>query len=105
MSNRKCEVYMNDDLAGVLEEEASGYTFTYDKNFLKAGIPISFSLQLREESFRSKELFYFFEGLLPEGWTLDIYSSVLKVDKKDKFGMLLATCHDCIGAVTVREIK
>ena len=105
MSNRKCEVYMNDNLAGILEETVSGYIFTYDKKFLKAGIPISFSLPVEKESFKSKDLFYFFEGLLPEGWTLEIYSSVLKVDKNDKFGMLLATCHDCIGAVTVEEIK
>ncbi len=104
MSNRKCAVYMNDNFAGVLEED-SEYKFTYDKNFINAGMPISFSLPLREEPFISKELFYFFEGLLPEGWTLDIYSSVLKVDKNDKFGMLLATCHDCIGAVRVEEIK
>jgi serine/threonine-protein kinase HipA len=96
---------MNDDFAGILEEDAIGFIFTYDSNFLKVGIPISFSLPLHRESFRSKELFYFFEGLLPEGWTLDIYSSVLKVDKNDKFGMLLATCHDCIGAVTVKEIE
>ncbi len=105
MSDRKCEVYMNDELAGILEETPPGFVFTYDTHFIKAGIPISFSFPLREKPFVSKELFYFFEGLLPEGWTLDIYSSVLKVDKNDKFGMLLATCHDCIGAVTVKEIE
>ena len=105
MSNRKCEVYMDDQLAGVLEEAEGSYIFIYNREFIKGGKPISFSLPLRESPYNSKTLFYFFEGLLPEGWTLDVYSSTLKVDKNDKFGMLMATCHDCIGAVTVKEIK
>ena len=104
MNSRKCEVYMHDEFAGILTESVDGYTFIYDEEFLKTGNSISFSLPLSSEPYKSEKLFYFFEGLLPEGWTMDIYSTVLKIDKSDKFGMLLATCHDCIGAVTVKEI-
>lgn len=96
---------MNDKLAGTLTESLEGYSFLYDNDFIEGGKPISFSLPLRKEAYNSEKLFYFFEGLLPEGWTMNVYSSVLKIDKNDKFGMLLATCHDCIGAVIVKEIK
>jgi serine/threonine-protein kinase HipA len=42
-------------------------------------------------------------GLLPEGWYLDLASKKLKIDKDDKFGLLLATCKDTVGAVSIRQ--
>ena len=42
-----------------------------------------------------------FENLLPEGWLFDIASKKLKISKDDPFGMLLATCEDCVGAVEI----
>ena len=32
---RQAKVYYKDELAGILKEEESGYTFQYDKNFVK----------------------------------------------------------------------
>jgi serine/threonine-protein kinase HipA len=43
----------------------------------------------------------FFLNLLPEGWLLDISVAKLKVSKDDPFGLLLATCRDCMGAVEI----
>jgi hypothetical protein len=43
----------------------------------------------------------FFENLLPEGWLLELSTSKLKISKDDAFGLLLATCAGCIGAVEV----
>ncbi len=51
----------------------------------------------------ARVLFSFFAGLVPEGWYLRIVSQTLKVDPTDTFGLLLRTCGDCIGAVSVRE--
>ncbi|HBM17527.1 MAG TPA: HipA-like protein [Lentisphaeria bacterium] len=103
--NRKGEVYQHSQLAGIISEIEYGYSFQYDEQFLKTGTAISFSLPLQKEPYKSNKLFPFFEGLLPEGWTLNIYLSVLKIDEDDKFGLLLATCQDCIGAVSIKEIK
>ena len=69
---RKANVFYKEELAGVIAETKEGYTFAYDKEFLKKKIPISISLPPREEPYMSKELFPFFKGLLPEGWYLDI---------------------------------
>ena len=101
---RKAQVFYDNKLAGYLKETSSGYTFQYDPEFLKKNIPISMSLLPREEPYRSKELFPFFKGLLPEGWYLNIVSTTQKIDSKDSFGMLIGTASaDTIGAVTVRK--
>jgi serine/threonine-protein kinase HipA len=46
-------------------------------------------------------LFPFFDGLIPEGWLLDIAVDHWKVKANDRFELLLTTCRDSIGAVTV----
>lgn len=102
---RKGRVFYNNDLAGQISQTEDGYIFEYNKDFIKKGIPISITLPVREEPYKSKELFSFFKGLLPEGWYLDIVSATQKVDREDLFGLLLSTTGtDTIGAVTVREI-
>ena len=101
---RKAQVFYNNDLAGYLSETSEGYTFQYDSEFLKKNIPISMSLPPREEPYKSKELFPFFKGLLPEGWYLNIVSTTQKIDNKDALGLLIGTAGvDTIGAVTVRK--
>lgn len=62
---------------------------------------ISFSMPMRSEKYESAVLFPFFDGLLPEGWLLDLISATAKIDKNDKFQLLLHTGRDPIGAVSV----
>lgn len=101
---RKAQVYYNKDLAGIIEEIDEGFRFTYDDEFLKKNISISLSLSHKEKIHQSEELFSFFEGLLAEGWFLKVICSTLKIDENDKFGILIKSCSDCIGAVSVKEI-
>jgi len=103
--NRQAAVYLKRQKAGIIEETEKGYKFTYEKEFIDKGVPVSVSLPLREEPYESNELFPFFQGLLPEGWYLEIASSSLKIDKNDDFGLLLATCGETIGAVSIEEIS
>ena len=49
-------------------------------------------------------LFPFFDGLIPEGWLLEIAVDSWKLDQNDRMGLLLACCRDCIGAASVREV-
>lgn len=103
---RKGKVLYKNDLAGYVCETMGGYTFEYDREFLRKNIAISVSLPPREEPYHSKELFAFFKGLLPEGWYLNIVSVTQKVDNKDYFGLLLASSNsDTIGAVTVVKVE
>ena len=100
---RKAVVASGDQIAGYLTETDKEYQFIYDKNYLSGGQPISISFPLRAEPYESKELFNFFKGLLPEGEYLDIVSKVLKVDSNDSFGILIGTCGETIGTVTVHK--
>jgi serine/threonine-protein kinase HipA len=101
MSGRKGRVYFKKTLAGYLWETDNGYVFQYDQSYLAQGKAISLSLPLQAEPYESEKLPAFFEGLLPEGWYQEIASKILKIDPSDEFGMLLATCRDCVGAVSV----
>jgi serine/threonine-protein kinase HipA len=62
---------------------------------------ISLTLPLREKPFHDKVLFPFFDGLIPEGWLLDIAEKNWKIDSRDRMSLLLTCCKDCIGAVGV----
>ena len=90
-------------LAARLSETDDGYLFEYDEKYLKQQESklISLTLPKRKEPYTSKVLFPFFDGLIPEGWLLDIAVNHWKVKANDRFVLLLATCRDTIGAVTV----
>lgn len=100
---RRGLVYFDRDLAGVIEETPDGMVFRYDDAWLRRADapPISLTLPLRAEPYASRGLHPFFAGLLPEGWLFDISISTLKLSADDHFGLLLALCRDCIGAVRI----
>jgi serine/threonine-protein kinase HipA len=50
-------------------------------------------------------LFPFFDGLIPEGWLLDIVTHNWKISPSDRFGVLLVACKDAVGNVSVRSEK
>ena len=54
--------------------------------------------------YTDKRLFPFFEGLIPEGWLLDIASKNWKINQNDRMGLLLPCGHSCIGAISVQPI-
>jgi serine/threonine-protein kinase HipA len=90
-------------LAAILSETDDGYVLQYDETYLQKpeSKPISLTLPKRKEPYKSKVLFPFFDGLIPEGWLLDIAVTHWKLKPNDRFELLLAACHDTIGAVTV----
>jgi serine/threonine-protein kinase HipA len=101
--NRSGRVYYKDTFCGVISETDEGYFFTYDKEYLQSQVAnaVSITLPLTDKTYQSKTLFAFFDGLIPEGWLLDIAEKNWKINYKDRMGLLLACCKDCIGAVSV----
>ncbi|TDQ07490.1 HipA N-terminal domain-containing protein [Pedobacter metabolipauper] len=99
----KAKVLYSGKLAGYLEKNDSGYTYMYDTGYLKSDqpMPISQTLPLSEYPYNSHVLFSFFDGLIPEGWLLNIASSHWKINRSDRFKLLITLCRDTIGAVTV----
>ena len=100
---RRANILYRDVLAGRLAEDEDGYTFVYDAAYLaKAGAePISLTLPLTATPYRSKVMFPFFDGLVPEGWLLNITTKNWKINPNDRMGLLMTCCQDCIGAVGV----
>jgi serine/threonine-protein kinase HipA len=102
---RKGRVFFKDIQAGIIAEEPEKYTFQYSDDYITNGNPpISISLPLDQKQYESDTLFSFFDGLIPEGWLLDIAEKNWKINPRDRMGLLLACCKDTIGAVTVERI-
>ena len=93
--------------AGILKETDEGYEFTYSEEYLAdaASAPVSLTLPLTDKPYKSSVLFPFFDGLIPEGWLLDIALRNTDISELDRFALLLLCCKDCIGAVSVIPIK
>ena len=104
---KQAKVYMYDLWAGVLVEDEKGYHFQYERAYLQnpEAEPISLTLPLAESQYESAVLFPFFDGLIPEGWLLDIAQKNWKFNERDRMSILLATCSDCIGAVSIESIE
>ena len=102
-SFRKGKVFVGETYARIIEETDKGYAFTYDEEYRTraSSIPVSLSMDLATARYESNTFFPFFDGLIPEGWLLDITLITWKIDPRDRMGLLLAVCRDCIGAVSV----
>ena len=64
---RQGRVFCNGIAAGVITEDAQGYTFVYDEEYLNRSDaqPISLTLPLRQEPYVNNVMFSFFDGLIP----------------------------------------
>ena len=100
---RSGKVFFKGIRAGTIWQNEDGYGFNYEKEFLenKDAEPISLTLPLTEKPYLSKTIIPFFDGLIPEGWLLDITLKNWKLDNRDRMGLLLVACKDCIGAVSI----
>jgi serine/threonine-protein kinase HipA len=105
---RQAIIKYNNIIAGILTEEDNGeYQFVYDETYVQAYANqfITFQMPVTTRPYCSNLLFPFFDGLIPEGWLLNIAAESWKINKNDRMGLLLACCQNSIGAVTVVPIN
>lgn len=104
---RQGKVYYKNHLAGIITETNEGeFIFRYDEQYAN-NFPknfITFTMPVTSNPYTEKRLFPFFEGLIPEGWLLNIASENWKINQNDRMGLLLVCCQNCIGAVSVVPI-
>ena len=107
MPMRSAQVMMHGRWAGTLAETVEGFVFSYRSAYREAkdAEAVSLTLPLTERPYKSKVLFPFFDGLIPEGWLLTIAEKSWKLDPRDRMGLLMACCKDCIGAVSIAPIN
>ncbi len=102
---KRGRVFVENRFAGVIEDREGLCVFTYDRDYLKSEGPkaVSLTLPLREKSYEEKTMIPFFDGLIPEGWLLDILTDNWKIDPRDRMSLLLRACQDCIGNVSIES--
>jgi len=100
-------VLKKEKLAGEIWEDENGYSFQYNNEYLENPIhgAISRTLPLRKEKFNDKNMIPFFDGLIPEGWLLQIAIDNWKLNPRDRISLLLTLCKDCIGDVSIINEK
>ena len=104
---RQAEIFRKGILAGLLTEDGGEYRFCYDSTYLQRdnAMPVSLTLPLQTEAFVSPVLFPFFDGLIPEGWLLDVALRNTDISILDRMSLLLLCCKDCIGSVSVVPVN
>jgi serine/threonine-protein kinase HipA len=100
---RKALVYLFDQPAGEVWEDETGFHFRYLPEHLERldAQAVSLTLPLVADAYSSDMILPFFDGLIPEGWLLDIAGTYWKINTRDRVGLLFACCRDCIGAVSI----
>ena len=81
---RQALVKYDDVEAGLLTETDQGeYTFKYFNSYCEQ-FPdqfITFNMPVTQQIYRSNRLFPFFDGLIPEGWLLNIATESWRINK------------------------
>lgn len=104
---RQAGIYRKGILAGVLTEDGGEYHFCYDESYLQKedAQPISLTLPLQVDEYVSPVLFPFFDGLIPEGWLLDVALRNTDISILDRMSLLLLCCKESIGSIGVVSIS
>ena len=105
---RKAHILRRGRRAGLLEETANGFRFSYASAYLadQDQPPVSLTLPKRAAPYESGTLFPCFQSLLAEGALAQEQCRHLRLDERDLMGRLLATLsHDAIGSLRVAEAK
>ena len=101
--HKRGKVFVDKNFAGIIEQSEGLYTFKYDDAYLKSANPkpVSLTLPLQAKSFEQKTMIPFFDGLIPEGWLLQIAIDNWKLNPRDRMTLLLKLCKDCIGDISI----
>lgn len=98
----KC--YMNNVSVGTLTHRQNNLSFQYDDSWLSSRLarPISLSLPLQSESHKGKQVYAYFENLLPDN--VAVRKQIvdrLGANSTHPFDLLRAIGADCIGAISL----
>ncbi len=97
------DVYLNQDLAGQLEENRGKLLFTYQQTWLESErfIPLSVTMGPQREPFPDEIARSFFENLLPEGEIRAAIAKLKQLSERNTFGLLGEIGGDCAGAISL----
>lgn len=104
---KQAGIYINENFCGILTEDEEGFHFSYDSEYLLLpdATPVSPTMPLTDQQYNKEMMFPIFDGLIPEGWLLDIASKSWKIDPRDRMSLIMACCKDCIGNISVKPLE
>lgn len=100
---RRANIYVDGQFCGNLVHSHQDYIFEYLEGY--RGLPVSLSMPLTKKRYCYTRFPPFFDGLLPEGVMLENLLRKKKIDRSDKFSILISVGQDLVGNVTVMESK
>jgi serine/threonine-protein kinase HipA len=101
--SKRGKVFIGETFAGIIEQKDGLFIFKYDTEYLNKPdpLPLSLTLPLSAQAYEQKTMIPFFDGLIPEGWLLNIIEGNWKINPRDRMSLLLLACRDSIGNVSV----
>lgn len=103
---KKGYVFYDNLLCGsIMQTDDNLFVFEYTDSWFndKNTKPVSLTLTKRQKRYESNILFPFFDGLIPEGYLLEVALKIYNISLNDRMSLLLKTCHNPIGIISVRE--
>lgn len=98
-------VYYDNEYCGtIIQDDNNRFIFEYDDAFFtnKDKRAISLTMPKSQKKYESNILFPFFDGLIPEGYLLEAAIRKYNISRNDRMTLLLKTCNNPIGIVSVR---
>lgn len=103
---KKGYVYYDNTLCGTISQTDDNlFVFEYTDSWFNDTNTKSVSLTLpkTQKRYESNILFPFFDGLIPEGYLLEVALKIYNISNNDRMSLLLKTCHNPIGIVSIKE--
>ena len=97
------DVYLNQNLAGQLQEDRGKLSFAYAQAWLDSDLflPLSVTIPRTADTFPDEVARPFFENLLPEGEIRAAIAKLKQVSERNTFGLLGEIGGDCAGAISL----
>lgn len=104
---RKGIVYIDELVCGyIVQNDDNYFIFEYTDEWIndEKSKSVSLTLPKTKKRYESNILFPFFDGLIPEGYLLEVAIKKFNIHPNDRMALLLKTCANPIGNVSVKEI-
>lgn len=98
-------VFYDNLFCGTIVQTDNTFVFEYTDSWFEDHKTKSISLTLpkTQKKYESNILFPFFDGLIPEGYLLEVALKIYNINANDRMSLLLKTCHNPVGIVSVKE--
>lgn len=101
-------VYFDNSFCGMLtQDDNNKFIFEYTDEWFndQTKKQVSLTLPKTQKRYESNILFPFFDGLIPEGYLLELALKKYNIQSNDRMAILLKTCLNPIGIISVKEEK